>query len=142
MKSNPNLKKEADQKGFTLIELVASIVIIGILAALAVNKYQAVINNGREAKQLAVINAVESAKVQFVADPSTTTTRIQNFNISTSESVKMNSYLARYMQLNGGSATTTSLLEGTGKTVLEIGKCELSASGTYAAVSATPATIR
>ena len=139
MKYNITERKNVQKRGFTLIELIASIAIISIIAVLAINRYQGVVQSGQDAKQKAVINAVETAKEQFIADEKTTNSRIINFNRSGTSYSKMASYLAEYLIINGGSATLSTLLEGTGRTSIDLGKCKAFASGTFAATESTPA---
>lgn len=142
MKYNIKERNNIQKRGFTLIELIASIAIISIIAVLAINRYQGVVLSGQEAKQKAVINAVESAKEQFVADEKTTNSRVVSYNRSTSASTQLKSYLGEYLIINGGSATLSTLLEGTGKTVIDLGKCKAMASGTIAATESTPASFQ
>lgn len=120
MRINQNLKKEASRRGFTLIELIASIAIITVITALVVNRYGLVINDGRVAKQNSVINAIEKAKDMYVAEENRTTTEIQNFNAKTIEGRVAD--LLPYVRLNGLEVTAGSLLlEGTGRTSIDPG---------------------
>jgi len=54
------MKLVSNQKGFTLIELVMVIVILGILAAVAVPKFQDISNKAKEAATLGVIGGVRA----------------------------------------------------------------------------------
>jgi MSHA pilin protein MshA len=55
-----NMLKKKDQKGFTLIEIIAVLVILGILAAVAVPKYLDMQDNARQKSAQAAISEVKS----------------------------------------------------------------------------------
>ena len=62
-----------NQKGFTLIELVIIIVILGILAAVAIPKYQDISSEAREASCRASLGGLRSAITIFYANEAVTT---------------------------------------------------------------------
>jgi len=62
-----------NQKGFTLIELVIIIVILGILAAVAIPKYQNISGEAREASCRASLGGLRSAITIFYANQAVTT---------------------------------------------------------------------
>lgn len=57
----------SNQKGFTLIELVVVIVILGILAAIAVPKFVDLSNEATDASKKAMVGAVKSTFALLVA---------------------------------------------------------------------------
>ena len=59
------MKKTISQKGFTLIELIIVMVILGIMAAIAVPRYLDSIENAEASAEDAVISAVEAGLKQF-----------------------------------------------------------------------------
>ena len=59
------MKKTIAQKGFTLIELIIVMVILGIMAAVAVPRYLDSIENAEASAEDAVISAVEAGLKQF-----------------------------------------------------------------------------
>ena len=59
------MKKTITQKGFTLIELIIVMVILGIMAAVAVPRYLDSIENAEASAEDAVISAVEAGLKQF-----------------------------------------------------------------------------
>lgn len=60
------------QKGFTLVELMVVIAIIGILAAIAVPKMAGSTNAAKDAKLTADLSTVDSALVLYYANNNTT----------------------------------------------------------------------
>ena len=105
--------------GFTLIELMASIAIIGIISALALNRYSTVLANGRVAKEQSVLSAVEKAKDLFVAEESRAYSELQQYNAM--NAADKYTVLSPYIRLNGVQVDSGSLLLGTGKTKLDPG---------------------
>lgn len=66
-------KKLKNEKGLTLVELLAVIVILGIIAAIAVPAIGNIIQNTREKAVMAdAINAMEAANLYFVEHPDET----------------------------------------------------------------------
>jgi MSHA pilin protein MshA len=62
-----------DQGGFTLIELVIIIVVLGILAAVAIPKYQDITGEAREAAGRAALGSLRSGITIFYANQAVTT---------------------------------------------------------------------
>ena len=59
------MKHTKSRNGFTLIELIIVMVILGIMAAVAVPKYLDSISNAEEAAEDAVISAIKSGLTQY-----------------------------------------------------------------------------
>jgi prepilin-type N-terminal cleavage/methylation domain-containing protein len=81
---NGNLRSRAN-RGFTIVELIVVVTVIGFLAAITIGAYNKVVNDAKAAKSLALVNTLSTAKSLFVADPATTETNIQSFNASTGD---------------------------------------------------------
>jgi len=62
------MKKTNKKNGFTLIELIIVMVILGIMAAVAVPKYLDSISNAEESAEDAVISAIRSGLRQAASD--------------------------------------------------------------------------
>jgi prepilin-type N-terminal cleavage/methylation domain-containing protein len=88
--------KNRQHNGFTIIELIVVVTVIGLLNAIAVGAYNKVVNDARVAKQVATVNALSTAKTLFVSDSRTGTSMIRDYNSSPSYAP-----LAPYIRVNG-----------------------------------------
>jgi type IV pilus assembly protein PilA len=71
--------KLKEQKGFTLVELLAVIVILGIIAAIAIPAIGNVINNSKEKAQIQEGVQIINAAKYYVADKNPTPAQITAF---------------------------------------------------------------
>jgi type IV pilus assembly protein PilA len=67
-----NLNIKSKDRGFTIVELLVVIVVIGILAAISVVSYTGVTTNAKSKAALANANSVQSAAEGYNTDPSKT----------------------------------------------------------------------
>jgi prepilin-type N-terminal cleavage/methylation domain-containing protein len=104
---NGNLRPRAN-RGFTIVELIVVVTVIGFLAAIAIGAYNKVVNDAKAAKSLALVNTLSTAKSLFVADPATTETNIQSFNASTGDT--QFALIAKYIRVNGAIPTNEANL--------------------------------
>ena len=74
-------KKLKNEKGLTLVELLAVIVILGIIAAIAVPAIGGVIQSSKEKATLSdAMNALEAANLYFVSNNSATEVNLTGDN--------------------------------------------------------------
>jgi prepilin-type N-terminal cleavage/methylation domain-containing protein len=127
---NRNRKARRNNRGFTIVELIVVITVIGFLAAIAVGAYNKVVNDAKTTKSLAMVNTLSTAKSLFVADPNTTEANIQAFNANGDFTL-----ISKYIRVNGATPTDIAnllLLSGfpaTGVTVT-LGTVEDTANNT------------
>jgi prepilin-type N-terminal cleavage/methylation domain-containing protein len=98
---NTKLKTRANH-GFTIVELIVVVTVIGLLAASAVGAYNKVVNEAKITKSLALVNTLQTAKAAFVADPKTTPALISTFNAGPDGNFAM---IAPYIRVNGAHPT-------------------------------------
>jgi prepilin-type N-terminal cleavage/methylation domain-containing protein len=107
-----NLRARSN-RGFTIVELIVVVTVLGLLAALAVGAYNTVVNQAKTAKSQALVNTLSTAKSLFVADPATTEQNIQDYNAAQGDA--QFTFIAKYIRVNGAiPATTADLLTFSG----------------------------
>ena len=104
---NRNLRARGN-RGFTIVELIVVITVIGFLAAIAVGAYNKVVNDAKATKSLALINTLSTAKSLFVADPATTPANIVTFNGGALDASF--ALIAKYIRVNGAIPTDSANL--------------------------------
>ena len=102
-----NLRSRAN-RGFTIVELIVVVTVIGFLAAIAVGAYNKVVNDAKATKSLALVNTLSTAKSLFVADPATTAANIVTFNGGALDASF--ALIAKYIRVNGAVPTDSANL--------------------------------
>ncbi|MCM8827803.1 MAG: prepilin-type N-terminal cleavage/methylation domain-containing protein, partial [Candidatus Omnitrophica bacterium] len=95
------------QKGFTLIELMVVVIIVGILAAVAIPIYRSNIKKAAASEGAALLGAVLTAQKVYYAENNTYTTTKTNLNVETTGNKYFTDYTVSSADANGFTATTS-----------------------------------
>jgi type IV pilus assembly protein PilA len=102
-----NLRAQAN-RGFTIVELIVVVTVIGFLAAMAVGAYNKVVNDAKATKSAALVNTLSTANSLFVADPATTEANIVAFNGAVGTLETQFALIAKYIRVNGAVPQTAA----------------------------------
>ena len=90
--------------GFTLLELIIVIIVIGILASIALPRYIRIAEKGRAGEAKSILSSIRAAEMRYSAQHSAYETNIANLDIATST--------PKYFTFTTTCATSTDLADG------------------------------
>ncbi len=96
------------ERGFTIVELLIVIVVIGILAAITIVSYNGVTARANTASEVSAVNAVASKAEAYNADPSNTNYPI-TFALLSGTTAAGKSYQVTGVTINATPFTTSAL---------------------------------
>jgi prepilin-type N-terminal cleavage/methylation domain-containing protein len=102
---NRNLRARRN-RGFTIVELIVVVTVLGLLAALAVGAYNTVVSQAKQAKSQALVSTLSTAKSLFVADPARVETDLTTFNGNAGTPDTQFTQIAPYIRVNGNIPKT------------------------------------
>ena len=86
------IRKRLNQKGFTLVELMVVIAILGVLAAIAIPRFNESTAKANTARIQADLRTIDSASVQYQADNGKMPTKLEDLkNYLTTDTAKLKS---------------------------------------------------
>ncbi len=110
-------KRSLLKKGFTLVELMVVVIIVGILASVAVPIYRANIKKAMASEGAALLGSVLTAQRIYYAEHNTYTTTKSELGVDTIGNKYFTDYTISSADANGFTASTTGTGGAAGVTV-------------------------
>jgi type IV pilus assembly protein PilE len=101
-----------NQKGFTLIEVMITVVIVGVLAAIAYPNYTQFVTKGARADGLAGVMHVANLQEQYYLDQRSFATDMTKLGLSADPWIVENTYYEIDTTLSGDGYTVTATAVG------------------------------
>ncbi|MDD5155343.1 MAG: prepilin-type N-terminal cleavage/methylation domain-containing protein [Candidatus Omnitrophica bacterium] len=100
------------KKGFTLLELIVVIVILGILATLGFTQYTKMVEKGRTAEARTILGQIRSAQMAYFQEYGSYGTAVTNLPVDAPTSCTGTHY---FSYVSAGTASTATRCTGSGK---------------------------
>lgn len=81
-----------ENRSFTLLELIVVIIVIGIIATIALPKYQRVVERTRVAEAKSMLSAIRSAQIRYLAQYGNYAQDITRLDIQVSNEIESESF--------------------------------------------------
>ncbi len=105
-------REEAKQPGFTLIELIVAVVIIGILASIAVPRYVRVVEKGRTSEARNILGTIRDAETAYILEHNVYTNSLSALGVTVPAACNTSFYF-RYSVAAGAATFTASAVRCT-----------------------------
>lgn len=125
------------QKGFTLVELMVVVVIIGILSAIAFPSYNAYVNDARRSDAKVALSKIADRQERYYLQNGTYTTSLAAINMSTTSDEGF--YALTVPSADGSGFTATATAQGDAAKDSDCTSLSLSSTGAKTATGAAPA---
>jgi len=102
------MRKRLNRKGFTLIELMVVVIIVGILATVAIPIYRANVRKAAASEGTALLGTVLTSQKVYYAENNTYTPTSGDLNVDTTGNKYFTAYSLSSVGATGWTATTTS----------------------------------
>ncbi len=98
-------QEEAKQPGFTLVELMVAVVIVGILASIAVPRFVRVVEKGRSVEARNILGVIRSAETAHFLEFDTFTNNLATLEVTVPTACNTSYYYRYWITLGGGGTS-------------------------------------
>jgi type IV pilus assembly protein PilE len=103
------------RRGFTLLELVVVVIILGILATLGFTQYTKMVEKGRTAEAKMILGQIRSSEAGYIQQYGAYTSDLANLSVQAPTSCVATHYFSYSSSATTGTGTRCTTAIGTGK---------------------------